>query len=301
MSKLLSKVSLITVYLILGVLKINAQDNLLISENDTLALYETYISSTSKDNIFPTRYKNGLLYSSANGSNFYQILYSNLKSKSVKIKLPKKHQSGAFSTFKNEIYVTSTTRFVDSFGVFNLAIYKGIIEDFKVKDLKILPICNTNFSYQDPTISKDGNTMVVVTNEKGQYHLLELKRNATNQWEKVGVIFIIHPAFKIINPSIYNNNTIYFSSNITAKKLKSLTYKKVEDTIKVVDKEYYAGPFNIYKVERKKGIWQLPVKVDELNSNFDELGVIFETKKSGFLTTFRFSNTDNIYYFKLKQ
>ena len=291
-----------TVIVIIALFIINsqAQEKFPTSENDSLSLYETYISINSKDNIFPSSYKNGLLYASANESNFYRLLYSDLKSEPKKIKLPRKYQSGAVATFENEIYVTATTKYVDSFGVFNLAIYKGVIEDLKVKNLKVVPICSTDYSYEDPAISKDGNTMVVVTNENGQYHLLELKRNDNNEWEKGDIIYITHPIFKIINPTIYNENTIYFSSNIHMGELKSLTYKKVDGEIKVVKKDYKSGPFNIYKAERKNGIWQLPIKVNELNSEFDELGVIFETEKTGFLTTYRFSNTDNIYYFELK-
>jgi len=213
--------------LVLFVLNLNAQEKVFISENDSIELYETFISINSTNNIFPTIYNNGLLYSSSNKSSFYRLLYSDLKSKPKKIKLPKKYQAGAVTTFKNEIYVTATSNYIDSFGVFNLAIYKGVIENLKVTNLQVLPVCNTYFSYEDPVISKDGNSMVVVTNEKGRYHLLELIRNNDNEWEKGAVIYISHPDFKLINPTFYNKNTIYFSSNKYNGKLNGLTYKKV--------------------------------------------------------------------------
>ena len=288
--------------LVLFVLNVNAQERVFISENDTIELYETYISINSTSNIFPTIHNDGLLYSSSNKSNFYRLLYSDLKSKPEKVKLRKKFQSGAVTTFKNEIYVTATSNYIDSFGVFlNLTIYKGVIENLKVTNLKALPVCNSDFSYEDPVIAKDGNTMVVVTNENGRYHLLELIRNNDNEWERGDVIYISHPDFKIINPTIFNKNTIYFSSNKHNGKLNGLTYKKVGGILKLVKKNRESRAFNIYKVQRKLGKWQLPEKVNALNSEFDELGVVFDTDKSGYLTTFRFNNTDNIYYFKLKQ
>ena len=58
--------------------------------------------------------------------------------------------------------------------------------------------------------------------------------------------------------------------------------------------------FNIYKVTRVNGIWSLPAKVPKFNSEFDDLGVEFIDENSGYITTYRFSNTDNFYYFKLK-
>jgi len=282
------------------VLNINAQEEGFISENENIELYETYISINSIKNIFPTIYNNGLIYSSANKSSFYHLLYSDLKSKPKKIKIPKKFQTGAVTTFKNEIYVTSTSSYVDSFGIFNLAIYKGEIEDLKVKKLRMLSFCNSNFSYEDPVISKDGNTMIVVTNENSRYHLLELIRNENNEWERGDIIYISHPNFKLLNPTIYDKNTIYFSSNIYKGKLKGLKYEKDGGELKLVEKITESGDFNIYKTQRVDGKWQLPIKVEEFNSEFDELGVVFDTDKSGYLTSYRFSNTDNIYYFKLK-
>ena len=142
--------------------------------------------------------------------------------------------------------------------------------------------------------------MVVVSNEKGSYHLLELIRNENDEWERGEIIFIAQPNFMLLNPTIYDKNTIYFSSNFFKGKIKEVK-KKLEDG-KLVYTEIYRekGVFNIYKTVKEKGIWQLPKKVHEFNSEFDELGVIFKTKKSGYLSTFRYNNTDNVYYFELK-
>ncbi|PCH52776.1 MAG: hypothetical protein COC22_03590, partial [Flavobacteriaceae bacterium] len=286
--------------LVLTFLNVKAQEKILISETESINLYETYLSTNTTNNIFPTIYNQGLLYSSAHKTNFYQLFYSDLNSKSKKIKMNKKFQSGSLNVFENEIYVTATSRNMDSFGVFNLAIYQGTIENFKVTNLQLLPICRNEFSYADPAISKEGNSMVIVTNERGRYHLLELKRTKNNEWVRGGVIYISHPNFKILNPTFYNENTIYFSSNIYNGNLTSIVYENIDGNIEMVEKNREVGVFNIYKIERKNGIWGIPIKATKFNSEFDELGVLFTTKSSGYLTTYRFNNNDNIYYFELK-
>jgi len=142
--------------------------------------------------------------------------------------------------------------------------------------------------------------MVIVTNEKGRYHLLELIRNENNEWERGSVIYISHPNFKLLNPTIYDKNTIYFSSNIYNGKLTSISYKNRDGNLEIVEKNREVGVFNIYKTERKNGKWRIPKKANDFNSEFGELGVLFNTKSSGYLTTYRFNNNDNIYYFELK-
>ena len=295
------KITFTILFLLLISFCVSAQEFFLIEETDSIKLYETHVSINTTNNMFPAIYGNGIVYSSAYKSNFYQLLYSDLKSEPKKIRLNKKFQFGAVNTFKNEIYVTGTTNYVDLHGVSNLAIYKGTIEDLKVKKLKLLPICKKEYTYADPAISKDGNTMVVVTNENGYYHLLELARNESNEWERGDIIYISHPNFKILNPTFYNKNTIYFSSNIYNGKLESVKYVQVEGKLKLVEKNREKGNFNIYKTQKINGKWQLPEKVEMFNSGFDELGVVFETETRGYLTTYRFNNTDNIYYFELKE
>ena len=143
--------------------------------------------------------------------------------------------------------------------------------------------------------------MILVTNEKGRLHLLELKRNEKNEWEKGKVIYISHPEFEIINPTYYNENTIYFASNIYNGKITRVAYDKNENgELLVSEVEREQGSFNIYKIEKKNEIWGIPIKLELFNSDFDDLGVVFINESSGYLTSFRYSNTDNIYYFELK-
>lgn len=291
----------ITIVICCFVLNLKAQEKLFISENDGLKLFETYISLNSTDNIFPTIYKEGLIYSSSHNSNNYKLYYSNLKSESQKFKIGSKYNIGAVTIFNNEIYFTGITKKLSSFGTNNYTIYKGKIEDFKVKEIEKLPICSLDFSYTYPTISKDGKKMLVVTNEKERLHILELKRTNNNEWEKGEVVNISHPEFEIINPTYYNENTIYFASNIYDGKITRVSYDTGEEgEIHITEVEREQGSFNIYKIERKGKSWGVPIKQDIFNSEFDDLGVIFINENSGYLTTYRYSDTDNIFYFELK-
>lgn len=291
----------VLVLAVLYVFEIKAQSNNLIFENDDIRIFESYISFNSAGNIFPTLYNEGLIYASNYNSNNYKLFYSNLKSESQKFKIGSKYNLGAVTIFNNEIYFTGITKKLSAFGTNNFTIYKGKIEKFKVKEIEQLPICSLDFSYTYPTISKDGSRMTVVTNERGYLHLLELKRNENNEWEKGEVVYISHPEFEIINPTYYNENTIYFASNLYDGKITRVAYdqnEKGEFLITEVEREQ--GSFNIYKIVKKNGIWGVPIKLAKFNSEFDDLGVVFINENSGYITSFRYSNADNIYYFELK-
>lgn len=281
--------------------KLDAQEKL-ISETDSIAIFDTYISLNSSENISPIIFNDGLIYASANTSNYYRLFFSDLKSKSKKIKISSKYNSGLVAVYKDEIYFTGKSKYSKSDGIMNLVIYKGIIENFKVSKVAPLPICKERFSYNNPTISRNGKQMTVVTNENGMVHLLELTLDNENKWKRSGVVFIAQANFNIINPTFYNENTIYFSSNIIKGKA---NIDKINYTIKdgepiITDVFYKTDVYNIYKIVRIEGRWLLPEKQTIFNSDFDDLGVVFKTEKSGFINTFRYDNTDNIYSFELK-
>lgn len=282
-------------------LKLGAQEKL-ISETDSIAIFETYISLNSIENIAPIIYNDGLIYASANKSNYYKLYYSDLKSKSKKIKIGSNYKSGLVAVYKNEIYFTDILQNSISDSSINLAINNGKIEDFKVSKARTLPICKKEFYYEYPAISRDGKQMVIVTNENGMIHLLELTLNNENEWVRSSVVFIAQVNFNIINPTFYNENTIYFSSNMISGKTNINKVKyKIEDGEPIITNVIYeTDVYNIYKISRIKGRWQLPEKQTILNSDFDDLGVVFKTEKSGYINTFRYDNTDNIYYFELK-
>lgn len=279
-----------------------AQERFLIQETDSIQLFETYLSNTSTGNVFPTIYNNGLIYVSDNKYAIYNLYYSNLYSKPKKINVSSIFDFGAATTFKNNIYFTGISKKRDSTGYYNSTIYRGTIENHKVSNTKALTICNKNYSYTDPCISKDGKQLIIVSTERNAIHIMEYVKNDLDKWIKKGVVYISNPKFDILNPTYYNKNTIYFSSNIHKGKTRRVNYpvNKKEDVYisKLVREE---GNFDIYKIERINGKWSYPRKANEFNTEFDELGVVFDSEKTGYLTTFRFNSNDNIYYFNLKQ
>lgn len=278
-----------------------AQERFLIQETDSIRLFETYLSNNSKANVFPYLYNKGLIYVSNNKTKYHHLYYSNLQSKPQKITIDSRFRFGSVSLFNNEIYFTGISKKMDKRGYYNLAIYKGNFKNFKISKVKKVPFCDNNFSYSDPFISPDGNQLVLVSNERELVHIIEFVRNKNNEWVQKSVVFISHPNFDIFNPTIFDKNTIYFSSNIFDGKINEISYIVTERGEIEVEREYREeGDFNIYKIIRINGKWGIPQKANKFNSEFDELGVLFNSKKSGYLTSFRFNSTDNIYYFELK-
>lgn len=297
----ISSIVILGCLLLLLNFKLDAQEKL-ISETDSIAIFDTYISLNSSENVSPVIYNDGIIYTSAHKSNDYQLFFSDLKSKSKKIKIRSNYNSGLVAVYKDEIYFTENLKYATPQNSVNLVINKGIIENFKISKAAALPICKKGFSYEYPAISKNGKQMAVVTNENGMVHLLELTRNNENVWSRSSVVFIAQVNFNIINPTFYNENTIYFSSNMINGKT---NIDRVNYTVKdgepiITDVLYKTDVYNIYKIARIDGRWQLPEKQTIFSSDFDDLGVVFKTEKSGYMNTFRYDNTDNIYYFKLK-
>jgi len=272
-----------------------AQQRYLIKETDSLQLFETYLSNSFTGNIFPSFFKNGLLFVSDFNSPKHQLYYSDLKTEAIRINPRGKFKFGAVSIFENDIYFTGTTN------NYNSAIYNGKIEGFKVSKIKKLDFCDPNFSYSDPYISKNGNQLIVISNERKTQHIKEFVKNENNKWELKSIPYISHPDFDIINPTIYDENTIYFSANIFKGEITGVTYTLNHKGEQIIDKiTREEGVFNIYKITRENGKWGIKQKVNALNSEFDDLGVIFDSENSGYLTSFRFNSNDNIYYFVLK-
>jgi hypothetical protein len=297
----ISSIVILGCLLLLLNFKLDAQEKL-ISETDSIAIFDTYISLNSSENVSPVIYNDGIIYASAHKSNDYQLFFSDLKSKSKKIKTGRNYNSGLVAVYKDDIYFMENLNHSTSDSSFNLTIKKGVFENFKISKTTPLPICKNGFYYEYPAISGDGKQMAIVTNENGMVHLLELTRNNENEWSRSSVVFIAQVNFNIINPTFYNENTMYFSSNMIHGKVKidGVKYEMKDGQPKITDVFYETGVYNIYKIVRIEGRWQLPVKQTIFSSDFDDLGVVFKTEKSGYINTFRYDNTDNIYYFELK-
>jgi len=284
---------------ILSIIRLNAQENILISENENIKIFESHISLKSDGNIWPAIYNEGIIYASNKRSNKYY--FKDFDSKIIRFKTNYKYSTGPFAVYKNEIYFTGLTSSKNNIKIKNNAIYKGLINDFEIVEIEPLTNLNPDFSFTDPSISKDGKRMIVVSNEKGYPHLLELIRNDKSEWIKGELIYISNPKFDILNPTIYNENTIYFSSNISSGKILEQSYTIENGKYIVNELKIENSHFNIYKTVKRDNIWSLPVKVEMFNSEFDDLSVIFLNEKSGYINTYRYNNSDNIYYFELKK
>jgi len=272
----------------------------LIFESDSIRIYETKISDSVKDNLFPNFYKDGLIFTSGTLSKYYNPYFSDLKGELQKIKISQRFRLGGMAIRGNEIYFTGLSNKLYNYN-YNLAIYKGTFKDFKVSKIKRLDICKAQFTYAHPALSPSGEKMVIITNEKGRYHLLELKKDENNEWVHNEVIFIAHPSYELINPTYFDENTIYFSSNYhdNPSIVDAVVVPKEDGKVEIVDIVRETKSFNLYKTSRRKNYWTIPKPISELNSEFDDLGVLFITKNTGYLTSFRFDNTDNIYYFEI--
>ena len=130
-----------------------AQKMVLINETDSIRLYDTYLSINSTENMFPSIYGDGLIYSSTHKSNSYSPFYSDLQSKSKKIKIGSRFFLGPVAVFDQEIYFTGNSRSMSNDGFYNLTIYKGSFDNWKATKPRELPILNKNFEYSHPSIS----------------------------------------------------------------------------------------------------------------------------------------------------
>ena len=277
-----------------------AQRENLIIETDSIKIFDTHLSKTTLNNLSPVFYNNGVIYNSAHNSNKYSLVFSDFKNNPEIIKTGPKFQLGKVAIYTNEIYFTGKPKQSDLIFDVQSKIYKGILKEGKITKVQQLDICKREYNYGHPSLSIDGKTMVITTNEKGIYHLLVLKRNDENKWVKNDVAYITSRNFALINPTIFDENTIYFSSNMKNGKLHGISRVNQNGKMVIDELIYEEDSFNLYKVEKNNGRWSIPKKVHVLNSDFDDLDVLFINKKSGYITTSRFDNNDNIFYFELK-
>lgn len=271
-----------------------AQKKELIIETDSIRIYDTYLSKNEKNNLAPTLYNKGILFTSINNAGYSKLYFFDDKNEPQKVRITSKFDLGKVAVFNNEIYFTGNLENGNS------TIFKGTIKDLKVKNVKQVSFCKNEFNYAFPSISKDGKTMAIVTNEKGIYHIQILNKSSNGKWIRSETAFITSRNFAIINPTLVDKNTIYYSSNIKKGELQKVVTSVVDGKPVVDELIYEEDSFNIYKITKVNGRWSIPIKVHVFNSEFDDLDVLFIDKKSGYLTTSRFDNNDNIFYFELK-
>lgn len=262
------------------------QINVLIDEpNDSVRIYETYISENLPNASMPIKYKDGLIFNSKMDTAFYSLYYTDLESEIVKIEISNQNYNvgkATVSSFNDDIFFTMNSCPKHTFNsgekICNLAVFEGKILDFKIQDFDKIGICKNEFNYWSPSISVDGTNIVIVTNEGGSYQLVEIFKDNRNTWVKGDVLYTSPDKSPILNPSSINQDEIYFACSIKGS----------------------LSGFDIYKIVKKNGKWQTPENVKYLNSEFDDTGVCFVTNNSGYITTNRYTAEDNIYYFQMR-
>src|SRR5210317_2126807 len=78
----------------------------LIFESDSIRIYDSIISDSIKDNLFPVFYKDGLIFTSGSLAKYYNPFYSDLNGEMKKIKINSRFRLGGMTIHGNEIYFT---------------------------------------------------------------------------------------------------------------------------------------------------------------------------------------------------
>lgn len=289
----MKKYIVFTLILLVSLSSFSQKEGLII-ETDSIRIYDTYLSKNEPNNLSPTLFNEGILFTSISDSGYSKLYFFDLKNEPKKVRITPKFDLGKVAIFNNEIYFTGNLENGNS------TIFKGIVDDLKVKKVEKLAFCKDEFNYAFPSISRDGKTMAIVSNEKGIFHIQVLNKSSNGKWIAGKPAFIISRNYAIINPTLVDKNTIYFSSNMKKGKLQKVSTTMVNGKPVVDELFYEEDSFNIYKITKTNNRWSFPIKVNALNSEFDDLDVLFVNKKSGYLTTSRFDNNDNIFFFELK-
>ena len=138
---------------------------------------------------------------------------------------------------------------------------------------------NNNFSFAQPTISPDGQTLVFVSDKdggSGQTDLYYSQLTPSGWSEPINLGTKINSPEKEIFPFYHSSGKLYFSSNRSGG----------------------LGGFDIYYSINNNGEWSNPVLLQEpINSPYDDFSCyIFPDETSGFFSSTREKN-DNIYRF----
>ena len=136
------------------------------------------------------------------------------------------------------------------------------------------------YSFAQPTISPDGQTLVYVSDMQGGYGETDLYYSTVTPYgwsEPKNMGEIINSSAREIFPFFHESGTLYFSS----------------------DRYGGLGGFDIYYTVNNNGQWSKPLRLpNPINSEYDDFGCyFFSDGTSGFFASSR-EGTDNIYRFE---
>ena len=252
--------------------------NMLFSQEKSKINIELVNFSDSNNDFSPSLYKDGILFSTDRdkNSNYYKLYYYDFKSPLKKVKISQQmfHTGDAFYDASNDIiYIT---RSVDekSLTRINLAIYKGIIKDFKITELEKLNFCNSDYSYA--YAQKLGDKLLILTNQFNNSFSLVTYQYINHKWLNPQIIYSDH--FPMLHLTVKDENTIFFGSK----------------------RKGGVGGVDLYKLEKVNGYWGEPINLTEFNTEFDDISILFVNDKEGYLSSNRLNKTDHIFRFTIE-
>jgi len=194
-----------------------------------------------------------------------------------------KFNAGSISVDKhNHIYFSANYNKPAKDNVNRIRLMEGVYKDGAVTDVKVLPFGDSkSFSAMHPAVNTDGTIIVFASDKKGgvgAYDLYFATRSDVNsEWGEATLLKSgVNTHGNEVFPVISNDNFLYFSSDA----LPGL------------------GGLDIYKISLTSAIngTDSPAHLSyPINSSSDDFGFYRTDDKSGFLSSDRLNNDDNIY------
>lgn len=230
------------------------------------------------------KYNNGILYAARRMtkkskwamyySEFGDDAKSFAKAKRIKVKTkqsknPRHFVPGDYNDETNELYFTTASNN-------HLAIAKGQLIGQELRDIELLSINDKEHNFAHPTLSSDGNTLILSSSIDGNMNLYQYSKNA-GFWTYERRILELESGYDEILPNLLNDSTLVFSSN----------------------REGGKGSFDLYIAKAESpNFWGEPVNLAELNTPNDEFSYFKIDTASGYFTLADtiYGSTDLYYY-----
>lgn len=254
-----------------------------------------------------TSFNEGLIYARKDGKtkqvDAYNLFYVT-KQDSITFNLKKENKlenvniafnNGSPSVYENELYYTANSGLDADYTKKNFTDYtvskegENTLQIFiSKKDEKgewqfptYATFSNIEHNFTTPFISKDGSKLYFSSDRPGGfggYDLYVSERQDDNSWgEPKNLGAYINSAFNDVYPFVYDNK-LYFSS-----------------------KRNNESPSDFYYSINTNGSWEKREELTDLNSEFDDFGISFETATTGYFSSNRGENQveDKTFYFRL--
>jgi outer membrane protein OmpA-like peptidoglycan-associated protein len=153
--------------------------------------------------------------------------------------------------------------------------------DGKWSKPEILPFCDVKYMYAHPSFSPDGNSLYFASDMpggKGGFDIYETKLSDSSWGIPQNLGSDINTKGDEVFPSIYDENTLYFSS----------------------DARNSLGGLDILKTVKTNGAWNIPQHLSyPINTGYDDFSLVMNKDgKTGYLSSDR-SGSDRVYAFEI--